>query len=264
MSMGLRQGLGLGVRRTGGGAAPFDPSFNGDATGLRRWHNGASLTADASAVALWTNEAPGIPSASNYVQATAGRRLTVATTAGYKYLLSRTTDTYLETDIGYSNLTDTWSWALIKVDSGSPTTNQILFSDVSTRRVGLNTFNAGAGTANFTVSKDPAIWGGNLASVAVTLTAGQWIVVELRLAGTSLGGNSYVAINGVIPAGGTTTTTNGASEVFRRLMADVATNAPFYGGLQALGVYDATNPPTSDQRAAIYSELAARATAMNA
>jgi len=259
-----RLGLGVGLTRRGGGgggAAPFDFSFAASGyTGMRRWHDADNLSGVGANVSRFANTAPGLPTASDYVQATASKRLVLAAEGGHQYLLSTETlrVTNMETDPAYANLVGTHMFALVRPDTGAPANEQMLFGETSVNlQVGItNAFTNPAIRINrFTGS---TLWSGAFNSISITLPSNKWFVIESKLLAS---GTSYIAINGTTIA--TTTNEQATAVTARLLMAMDLGIRPFHGGLQTMVLYDTAVGVSSDQRTAILAELAARSTAMS-
>jgi hypothetical protein len=247
--------------RGGGGAAPFDFSFAASGyTGMRRWHDADNLSGDiGSNVSRFANAAPGLPTASDYVQATTSKQLVLAAEGGYQYLLSTETlrVTNMETDPAYANLVGTHMFALIRPDTGAPQAEQMLFGEAGNNvQVGLT--NAFTSPAIRLVRFPSSIWNNVFNGISITLPSNKWFVIESKLLAS---GTSYIAINGTTVA--TTTNTQDTAVTARLLMAMTIGIRPFHGGLQTMVLYDTDVGVSSDQRTAILAELAARSTAMS-
>jgi hypothetical protein len=260
MSFSLGLGMGL-TRRGGGGAASFDFSFAASGyTGMRRWHDADNLSGDiGSNVSRFANTAPGLPIASDYVQATTDKQLVLAAEGGHQYLLSTETlrVTNMETDPAYANLVGTHMFALVRPDTGAPQNEQMLFGEASVNlQVGIQQafVNPTIRVARFPSS----IWSNVFSGISITLPTNKWFVIESKLLAS---GTSYVAINGTTIA--TTTNTQDTSVTARLLMAMDVGIRPFHGGLQTMVLYDTDVGVSTEQRTAILAELAARSTAMS-
>jgi hypothetical protein len=226
---------------------------------MRRWHDADNLSGVGANVSRFANTAPGLPTASDYVQATASKQLVLAAEGGHQYLLSTETlrVTNMETDPAYANLVGTHMFALVRPDTGAPANEQMLFGETSVNlQVGIT--NAFTSPSIRVVKTPGTIWNNVFVSVSITLPSNKWFVIESKLLAS---GTSYIALNGTIIA--TTTNTQGTAVTARLLMAMDVGIRPFHGGLQTMVLYDTGVGVSSDQRTAILAELAARSTAMS-
>jgi hypothetical protein len=227
---------------------------------MRRWHDANNLSGVGSNVSRFANAAPGMPTASDYVQATTSKQLVLAAEGGHQYLLSTETlrVTNMETDPAYANLVGTHMFALVRPDTGAPSIEQMLFGETSINlQVGIRqAFTTPAIRVNRYGTG--SLWDSAFDLISITLPSNKWFVIESKLLAS---GTSYVAINGTTIA--TTTNAQASSVTARILMAMDVGIRPFHGGLQTMVLYDTDVGVSSDQRTAILAELAARSTAMS-